>query len=199
MQDSFDARMKGNVPETVKPKSSKGWMICSFILLAILIGGGVFAGMIIMKGDRDTNRLSEVEQQLKEKEDRIAELEKNEQTTEGQKTLSIDYAGLRKLTHTENGDKGTLSITKLDITKDGKYFYAIGGVSVEGTSSAGVWYKEVEESASWKSLNGGQAIGSCSALSEEAKEFMGNYKYIDDDLSSKYLACKQEDGTIFPE
>ncbi len=176
-------------------KNNKGWMVAAIVLLVGVVALGVTEFLAYQEISKKDKEIAE----LKEKEDRIAELEKNGQTTEGQKALSVDYAGLRKLTHTENGDKGTLSITKLDITKDGKYFYVIGGVSVEGTGSAGVWYKEAEEGASWKFLTGGHAIGSCSALSEEAKEFMGNYKYIDDDLSSKYLACKQEDGTIFPE
>ncbi|MBO4855429.1 hypothetical protein J5500_03440 [Candidatus Saccharibacteria bacterium] len=103
MPDSFDARMQGQTPESVKQKSGKGWMICSIILAILLIGGGVFAGMIIMKGDRDTNRLSEVEQQLKEKDEKIAELEKK--IDEG--AISSDPEGDQKSeeeTESENND-----------------------------------------------------------------------------------------------
>ena len=76
MEDSFEARMQGHTPESIRSKKSgKGWMICSIVLIVIMIVAGVFGGMIIMKGNRDTNRLSEVEQQLKEKEEKITELE----------------------------------------------------------------------------------------------------------------------------
>ena len=47
MQDSFDARMQGQAPASVKPvKSSKGWMVCSIILIILLIGVCVFGYMI---------------------------------------------------------------------------------------------------------------------------------------------------------
>ena len=35
----------------------------------------MFAGVIIAKGNRDTNKLSEVEQQVKEKDQKITDLE----------------------------------------------------------------------------------------------------------------------------
>ena len=51
-----------------RSKAGKGWMICAIILAVVLVAGGTFAAIIIAKGNRDTNRLSEVEAQLKEKE-----------------------------------------------------------------------------------------------------------------------------------
>ena len=201
MQDSFDARMQGQAPASVKPvKSSKGWMVCSIILIILLIGVCVFGGMIIMKGDRDSKRLADVESQLKEKEAKIEELEKAKQTDKQNTTdpIVIDYAGLKKLTATDS-NKATLSLGKLEFTKDGKYIYAIGSVSSEGASYTGTWYKSVEKGAGWKLLQSGQALGDCSNLSDEAKTFMKEYKYIDDDLLSRYIGCTQADGSVFPE
>ncbi len=54
MQDSFDERIKGNAPETVKSRGGKGWMICSIVLLALLVGVSVYA-IIATVGDKKTN------------------------------------------------------------------------------------------------------------------------------------------------
>ncbi len=96
MQDSFEARMNGQAPTPApaptKQKSGKGWKVFSIILLFLLVGGGVFAGMIIVKGNRDTNRLSEVENELEEKNTKITELEK--------KTKDVELGDLIRLSDT---------------------------------------------------------------------------------------------------
>ena len=205
-QDSFDARLQGQKPESIaKAKTGKGWMICSIVLLVILIGVSVFGGMIIAKGNRDTNRLSEVEAQLKEKDAKIAEIEKAEPaggqeiSNDTKDVATIDFAGLRKITATEYGSGATLSVGKLEYTKDGKYIYAIAGVGSQYGSDAGVWYRSAAAGSSWKLLNRGQATGDCSLLSDEVKSSMKEDKSIEDDMPSKYLACKQADGSTFPE
>ena len=76
--------------------------------------------MIILKGDRDTNRLSEVENQLKEKEAKIEELEKS-----GEKT-NLPTIDIKSLTKTDDFD-----FRKMEFTKDGKYLYVISDVTEE--------------------------------------------------------------------
>ena len=95
MQDSFNARMQGQSPASItKQKTGKGWMILSVILFILLIGGGVFAGMIIVKGNRDTNKLSEVENELQEKDAKIAELESNNKQIQAGDTIRIADTGI---------------------------------------------------------------------------------------------------------
>ena len=201
MSSMVDANYNAN--EAANTKSGKSWMICSIILLVILIIGGAFAAMIIAKGNRDTNRLADVEQQLKEKEEKISQLEKV--GGDGQEEMSdrltrIDMAGLKKVAGVSSNEGVYLTINKLEFTNDGKYLYAIGGVGTSGTGGAGVWYKSTTSDAEWQTIvKGAQAVGDCSNYSKEVLDFMKDYSYIDDDLPSGYLACRQADGSIFPE
>lgn len=201
MSSKVDANY--NAKKAANTKSGKSWMICSIILLVILIIGGAFAAMIIAKGNRDTNRLADVEQQLKEKEEEISQLEKadgDEQEEMSDRLTQIDIEGLKKVAGVSS-DKGLyLSINKLEFTNDGKYLYAIGGISASGYGGAGVWYKSTTSDAEWQTIvKGAQAVGDCSNYSKEVLDFMKDYSYIDDDLPSRYLACRQADGSIFPE
>lgn len=192
-----------NAKKAANTKSGKSWMICSIILLVILIIGGAFAAMIITKGNRDTNRLADVEQQLKEKEEKISQLEKadgDEQEEMLDRLTQIDIEGLRKVAGVSSDEGLYLSINKLEFTNDGKYLYAIGGISASGFGGAGVWYKSTTSDAEWQTIvKGAQALGDCSNYSKEVLDFMKDYSYIDDDLPSRYLACRQSDGSIFPE
>lgn len=181
-------------------KSGKSWMICSIILLVILIIGGAFAAMIIAKGNRDTNRLADVEQQLKEKISQLEKADGDEQEEMSDRLTQIDIEGLKKVAGVSS-DKGLyLSINKLEFTNDGKYLYAIGSISASGFGGAGVWYKSTTSDAKWQTIvKGAQAVGDCSNYSKEVLDFMKDYSYIDDDLPSRCLACRQADGSIFPE
>nr|MCR4753632.1 hypothetical protein [Candidatus Saccharibacteria bacterium] len=192
-----------NAKEAANTKSGNSWMICSIVLLVILIIGGAFAAMIITKGSRDTNRLADVEQQLKEKEEKISQLEKadgDEQEEMSDRLTRIDIEGLKKVAGISSDEDVYLTINKLEFTNDGKYLYAIGGVGASGTGGAGVWYKSTTSDAEWQTIvKGAQAVGDCSNYSKEVLDFMKDYSYIDDDLPSGYLACRQADGSIFPE
>ena len=77
---SLDTPTQEALVSQPQAKSNKVWMISTIILAFVLVVGGAFAAMIIIKGNRDTNRLSEVEQLLKEKDAKIAELEKKNQS-----------------------------------------------------------------------------------------------------------------------
>ena len=201
MSSKVDANY--NAKKAANTKSGKSWMICSIILLVILIIGGAFAAMIIAKGNRDTNRLADVEQQLKEKEEKISQLEKadgDEQEEMSDRLTQIDIEGLKKVAGVSSDEGLYLSINKLEFTNDGKYLYAIGGISASGFGGAGVWYKSTTSDAEWQTIvKGAQAVGDCSNYSKEVLDFMKDYSYIDDDLPSGYLACRQADGSIFPE
>lgn len=201
MSSMIDANY--NAKEAASTKSGKSWMICSIVLLVILIIGGAFAAMIIAKGNRDTNRLADVEQQLKEKEEKISQLEKadgDEQEEMSDRLTRIDIEGLKKVAGVSSDEDVYLTINKLEFTNDGKYLYAIGGVGASGTGGAGVWYKSTTSDAEWQTIvKGAQAVGDCSNYSKEVLDFMKDYSYIDDDLPSGYLACRQADGSIFPE
>ena len=186
MQESTDMNMV--TPAVEKPKASKGWMIVSIILIIILIGVCVFGGMIILKGDRDTNRLSEVESQLKEKEAKIEELEKS-----GEK-INLPTIDIKALTKTDDFD-----FRKMEFTKDGKYLYVISDVTEEIGGYVGIWYKSTEEGSEWKKLQAGNGFTDCADVTDEQKQFMQDYKYIDDDLDSQFLGCLNADGTTFPE
>ena len=87
---SLDTPTQEALVSQPQAKSNKVWMISTIILAFVLVVGGTFAAMIIIKGNRDTNRLSEVEQLLKEKDAKIAELEKQ---IEGHQTLLAKYLG----------------------------------------------------------------------------------------------------------
>ena len=212
MQDSFDARMQGQVPEVVKRKSSKGWMICSVILLFIMIGGGIFAGTIIAKGDRDTNKLSEVEQQIKEKDDKIAELEKKIESlsnptdgdTDADKEASpsdgttIDKEDAVKseldtlIKNKEGGSSYTYKINKFGLTKDQKYYYAFFTISYTGGTNDSMVYYRAAQGGTWKYMNGGHAVSSCTDFDADVLSFMKQYgKEV-----VNYCQCSDDDGTV---
>ena len=210
MQDSFDARMQGQTPETVRPKSKKGWMICSIVLIFILVGVCVFGGMIIMKGDRDTNRLAEVEQQLKEKDDKIAELEKkiedlsvsSDGETDGdgqdsdgeiddEKTVKAELEAYIKSTKmTDSSHKYTYTINKLSLTKDQKYYFAHVTVTIDGGANESSLEYRLAKGGKWTFANGGQAVEPCSTLGQEALDFIKTYgKEV-----KVYAACSDSKG-----
>ena len=209
MQDSFDSRMKGNSPVSTKSNSDKGWMFCSIALLVILIGAGVFGGIIIAKGNRDTNRLSEVEQQLKEKEAKIEELEKANGDTVNEPAadpdgsqgapggsslnLTVDYAKLQKLV-----GNGTITPLNIEYSADDEYLVVIADVAETNGGFAGVWYKSTAAGSSWKELEAGHQAGACSNYSDAQKELMNKFKTLDDKLGSDYIGCYESDGSFYP-
>lgn len=186
----------------VEPKSSKAWMVISIVLMVILIGLAVFEVFVFSKSNGDADKIADLEKQLSEKTAKIEEIEKEktaveEKAEEAEKTSNlIEIAKLKKLI----GADSSFMPIKIEYTKDGKYLYAIADVVHVNTGSAGVWYKSTAAGSEWKELQSGHALGLCANYTEEAKKFMETYKYIDDDLGSKYLGCYEDTaGTkIFP-
>ena len=182
MEDAFDL---GEEKKTRKKKSknAKQWMICSIVLAAVLLVGGAFAGMIIIKGNRDTNRLSEVEQQVKEKDQKIADLEskiseleqkiKDAETANTAAGQKVDYVDLADMLR----QKGTsINVMLSGITPDKEYYYVAGSIiDKNGFGGYEFYYKEAKEGAEWQLLYGGQGAPDCSKFTAEQKALIDKY------------------------
>lgn len=80
MQDStLEPSTQEALVSQPQAKSNKVWIICTIVLAIVLVAVGIFAAIAMANGSRDADRLSEVERQLKEKDAKIAELEKKNQ------------------------------------------------------------------------------------------------------------------------
>ena len=182
MQDSFDL---GEEKKTRKKKSknSKKWMICSIVLATILVVGGAFAGVIMAKGNRDTNRLSEVEQEVKEKDQKIADLEtkiseleqkiKDAEAVNATTMQKVDYLDLADMLK----QKGTsINVMLSGITPDKEYYYVAGStIDKNGFGGYEFYYKEAKEGAEWQLLYGGQGAPDCTKFTAEQKALIDKY------------------------
>jgi len=200
MQDSFDARLQGQVPETVRPRTSKGWMICSILLFIVLIGVCAFGGIIILKGNRDTNRLADVEQELKDKDAKIAELEKEEKVTDSEitdssastaDTISVDMAKFKTSMAADlKIDEDDLVIHSSSIMAQGEQKYIIAEISygTSGSGAAAVYYKENKvKDSEWEKLWSGHQM-LCKGLSQKQIAIMNELvTCIDDEGNSRLV------------
>ena len=75
MQDSFDARIHGQTPETVaRAKSGKGWMICSILALVLLVGVSAYAIMLTLNkqgGSSSSNDVAKLQQEIAAKDEKL--------------------------------------------------------------------------------------------------------------------------------
>ena len=215
MEDSFESRLNGDFkPAENKAKGGKGWMITSIILMVLLIGAGVFAGIMALSNNNNGDKMLSYEKQVSEKETKINELEaslsakdseiatlKNAGVTPGTSTATakkysdfkIDVAGLMKVIDKDYGT-GTiaksLSLVKAEFTSDDKYLIVATEI-LEGMGGyAGVYYKEVGANTSWKVLHEGHQFP-CENATAEAKKFMEAYKSFDNGLDSKWVQCAE--------
>ena len=200
MEDSFEARLAGQKPVTEKKKSSKGWMICSIIALVLLVGVGVFAGILFF--NKDDSKVANLEKTVEEKDAKIAELENGDSADTKCKSSTTDDStdgGTTNATATEviNVDMNTLKTAAkqtdslkdytgivLKMSEGGKYIIA-GGQAVEDAETGDYYlymYKENKVNASWNKLYGTQAEIPCSSLTEAQKDiFHGVEDCIDDE------------------
>jgi hypothetical protein len=180
-----------------KKKGGAGWKFATvFFLLLAVAGCGVAAYLFF--NDGKTSLLNRViTSQTKEEYDK-SKTQKPTQSVEDPKfdfeANAINYSGATKLLN----PNASLSPIKLEYTKDGKYTYIIGDVAEGVGGFAIVLYKENKKDGEWKILQGGHTFTTCDQYTDEQKKFMKDYKYIDDDLSSKYIGC-YEGETSFPE
>lgn len=200
MEDSFENRLAGHTPEPVnkKQKSGKGWMICFFITLVLLIGVGVFAGILFFnKGDDGKAKIAELEGQIKEKDEKIEKCEEtpvadtNCDTSEPTDTnstaqadvINVDLNNLKNAAKKSDGLKDYTDIV-LKMAEGGKYIIA-GGQAVEDAAAGGFYlymYKENKADASWSKLFGTQAEIPCSSLNQAQKDvFHGVENCVDDE------------------
>lgn len=215
MEDSFESRLNGDFkPTENKAKGGKGWMVTSIILMILLIGTGVFAGVMVFSNNNNGDEMLASKQQISEKDAKISELEttisKNEAEIASLKSASvtpgtgaatakkysdfkIDFAGLMKLINKDSKDypgvvSKSLDLVKAEFTSDDKYLILATQIFEGETGYAGVYYKEVGANTSWKVLHEGHQFP-CETASAEAKKFSETYKSFDNGLDSNWVQC----------
>ena len=173
MQDSFDARMKGNAPEAVKTKSNKGWMVAAIVLLVGVVALGVTEFLAY--------------QEIAKKDKEIAELKTKSSTEEdaGEGALDLkgadfDGAGLAKtlnlgITAGEDYKATIFGINTLKISKDGKYLYTEVRATQGLSSFKTIVYRTLPD-GEWKDIGVARnGVSNCKDYSKEALEVMIDY------------------------
>lgn len=199
MEDSFENRLAGHTPEPVnqKRKSGKGWMICFFITLVLLIGVGVFAGILFFnKGDDGKAKIAELEDQIKEKDEKIEKCEEtpvadtkcdtpdSTPTSASSDIINFDYTALKNAAKKAD-DLTDYTDIKISMYDDKKYIIAGGQANDGGYSGYYLYmYKENKDGAAWKKLAGTQNVLQCSELTQEQKT-----------AAHGILSCADESGT----
>lgn len=118
--------------------------------------------------------------------------------TRPQETPSVSGINIDALkTKMEIREDETFTVRKSGITNDDKYYYAIVSTNIEGMVgawSSGTWYREAKNGSEWKelftqydSLN--EPV--CSEMTDEQRDFIKNYSYIDDDFENRYVYCEE--------
>ncbi len=200
MEDSFENRLAGQTPVQEKKKSGKGWMIGFFVTLVLLIGVGVFAGILFFnKGDDGKAKIAELENAIKEKDEKIKECEESaaaakdcdaSDTKDDTKTeptvqkdvINIDFDGLKAAAKQIDGDLTSYTDIVIKMAEGGKYIIASGSVGTTGSGYELFMYKENKAGATWKELYGTQAEIPCSSLNQEQKNvFHGVENCVDDE------------------
>ena len=201
MEDSFEARLAGQAPVQEKKKSGKGWKICSIVTLVLLIGVGVFAGILFF--NKDDSKVANLQKKIDEKDAKIAELEEKQEaeptetkcdtpdtpdtpvsnTTTQTGVIDVDINELKSAAKKADGLKDFTDIV-FKMSESKKYIIA-GGQAVEYAEAGGFYlymYKENKAGASWNKLYGTQAGISCSALNQTQKDvFHGVENCLDDE------------------
>lgn len=161
-------------------------MICAIILAVVLVAGGTFAAIIIAKGNRDTNRLSEVEAQLKEKETKIDELEKQIGKTAAEDSISVDIDSIKETIAADEKvpvENITLNNTIITTQKEQKNIVLGTSVGVKnGSGFYAIYYKENTSGSEWKKVSTHHQL-TCSSLSADKKAILKDLFY-----------CVKEDG-----
>jgi len=216
MQDSFNQTPQGEAPKEIKTKSSKGWMICSIVLIVLLIGVSIFCGVLIAEKNNDAKRIEEMEQRFSKEMDKIseegqkieekgAEIDEkvkdalndddddedgNEVDDEDDVKRELDLYIMAQ--EAKNGLNYTYKINKFSLTQDKKYYYAYITVTVkDGGSHSSVEYRAAS-GGKWANINGGQAVTPCAELSEKSLNFMKNYgKEV-----KNYMQCSDANGKV---
>ncbi|MBR5419247.1 hypothetical protein IK110_03295 [Candidatus Saccharibacteria bacterium] len=191
------AYMQIDSVEEPKAKTGAGWKVAT-ILFALLAIAGCGAAAYLFLFDGTTKFLgreitSKVEGAKAPSAPAAPETPNSTPIAEAFDfdAKTIDYAGFQGLFTS----KQSASPIKIDITKDGKYYYIIADVADGVGGWAGVWYRETTKGAKWTALQGGHSFPICDTVSSENRKFMLDYNYIDDDLNSQYIGCNERTVT----
>lgn len=179
------------VDEVVEPKAKKkgglGWKIATFLFLLIAIAGCGAAAFLFFNNGKTEFLGRTVESYPKDK--KPGQTQQQPAKPEFQfDEAKIDYSALLALMP----EGSIFSPIKIDYTKDGKYYFVVADVFQGETGYAGTWYRAVEKDSEWTELQSGQAIPSCSEMTENQLKMIEKYGDFDDDLESQYIGCSDE-------
>lgn len=189
-------------------KGGKGAVIGMIFFMLVAIGLGVWVVILLLNPTKCNNSSSNNSGNDQSATKCLPSEENTEKKEEEKKESAVssfdyeeskmDYASAKALVSQE----ASLVPLKMDYTKDGKYMYMIADVYEGVGGYAIVLYRENKKGAAWTKLQGGHNFSACSDYSDVAKNFMSDYKYIDDDLGSRYVGCYVDPNTgdkTFPE
>ena len=178
MQDSFDARMHGDVPASVKHKSNIGWIIALAILLVGLVALIVMQVLAYQEIARKDNEISELKNKPATTQAEVKEPTEAEVATD---KISVDLNGLKEQMIIDTGvpkDKFVLQNANILTQSEQKYIVVDASYgSTGGSGAAIVYYKENNSSDSkWKKLWEGHQM-TCSGLNSEQKTVLKGIKF----------------------
>ena len=143
MQDSFDARMHGDVPASVKHKSNIGWIIVVGILLAGLVALVVMQVLAYQEIARKDNEISELKNKPAATQAEVKEPTEAEVATD---KISVDLNGLKEQMIIDTGvpkDKFVLQNANILTQSEQKYIVVDASYGSTGGSGAAIVYYKV--------------------------------------------------------
>ncbi|MCQ2571267.1 MAG: hypothetical protein MJ154_03415 [Candidatus Saccharibacteria bacterium] len=196
--------------ETAPEKSAKksggsGWKIATIIFAIIALALGCFAAYVLL-----TDTKIELAGRVVTSADKNSKNNKpatnNTPETPVEETPKFNFdeqkVDYKSLVEQLAAKKETLIPNKVDITKDGKYYYVFGVVDELEVESGGfyaLYAREAKSGAAWKTIQAGQTLPVCSEINAENKKFMESYKYIDDEFPNIHIGCWDENGEAYPD
>jgi len=180
-------------------KSGMGWKIAAIVCLVLAIVGCGLSAYMLFGGDKVElmgRTITKSKTEKKASNEAGEPSDSDDIETEFKfdyYSYALNYKGLVNLISAD-----AVMPDKIDFTKDGKYIYVVAGISDGIGGYAGTYYREAKKGSSWQVLQEGHDLPNCSEIDAAKKKFMSDYKYIDDDLESRYIGC-YENGSVFPE
>lgn len=198
MENETTVAAPAQAPKEAK-KGGMGWKIATIACLVLAIAGCGLSAYMLFGGDKvelmgRTVTKSKTEKKVSSKTEEPGSTDINTDFEFDFDSQAINYKGLLNLI---SGD--SVVPIKIEYTKDGKYIYAFADIADGIGGYAGAYYREAKKGSSWNAISEGHDAPSCATMDAVAKKFITDYKYIDDDLDSRYIGCYDESGNIFPE
>ena len=211
--------MEESNPNTYpKETTGKGWMICSIVLFVAVIALTVVVATTGVKSTsgEGSNRVAELEQQVKEKDAKIAELQggdidsidedTNSEIENLKKQIEEKDAKIANLESTQASgssapvsvnisdiqavvkDEG-LTLSEVKIMKYSDSSYVVAGAQAsnkEGYGHYQYFYKENTNGGTWKKVLGTQGEIRCSSLEDWQKQALKGVESCVNDDGSNY-------------